>query len=275
MQHIISRPGTFQDHKRELTRRLLATIPFHTGEWQSMDTRDYPTHATHELMDVSFEMVRLPQSREGLVEEVNPDLPWADEHFAERVSGEPLNPPPSHVNWPYAVGGNSLHLTDEKFDHTYPERFWPKQAGRGETWSLALGEGLPGIRFNYGDYQDVVNLLTKKPYTRQAFLPIWFPEDTGATHGQRVPCTLGYHFMIRNHRLSMRYYMRSCDILRHFTNDVYFAVRLMQHTVTLLNADRTQPHEWLKIDSMTMHIANLHAFVGDGYKLREIIDDQQ
>ena len=67
---------------------------------------------------------------------------------------------------------------------------------------------------DYGDLDDVVTLLTNDPLTRQAFLPMWFPEDTGVVHGTRVPCSLGYHFMQRDGRLSITYYIRSCDIVR-------------------------------------------------------------
>jgi thymidylate synthase len=74
----------------------------------------------------------------------------------------------------------------------------------------------------------VIDLLRDRPTTRQAFIPIWFPEDTGAHHGERVPCTLGYHLMARDGRLKIVYYMRSCDFLRHFRDDVYMAGRLCQ-----------------------------------------------
>lgn len=262
----------FVSQKQSLIRRLLAKEPFHTGEWQSMDTSAYPTHATHELLDVTVEY-ETPLSLIQLREEIRPDLPWADDHFEERVSGKPLNPPPSHVNWPYQVGGNSRHLSGEeqKFDHTYPERFWPKHAG-GQLTKLGNDHNL-GIRFEYGDLNDVISLLHKNPYTRQAYLPIWFPEDTGAIEGQRVPCTLGYHFLIRRNVLSMRYYMRSCDIYRHYTNDVYFATRLMLFMADELNSRGGVDGGEIYPGNLTMHIASLHAFVGDRSKLEKLLED--
>ena len=75
-----------------------------------------------------------------------------------------------------------------------------------------------GIRFSYGDFNDVLDLLEKEPFTRQAFLPIWFPEDTGCHHGERVPCTIGYHFMRRGNFLSVVYMIRSCDYIRQSCN---------------------------------------------------------
>ncbi len=91
-----------------------------------------------------------------------------------------------------------------------------------------------GIRYNYGDFGDVIRLLQREPFTRQAFLPMWFPEDTGSVHGERVPCTIGYHFMRRGNYLHIVYYIRSCDYLRHFRDDIYVAcINLMWVLETL------------------------------------------
>ena len=145
-----------------------------------------------------------------------------------------------------------------EFAHTYPERMWPKYAGY-----IIPGQPLvqKGIRFFYGDLEDVVNLLIKSPGTRQAFLPIWFPEDTGVVHGERVPCTLGYHFMIRNGKLQITYYMRSCDLIRHFQDDVYMAGRLAQWVRDQLN---NHLHNTVyDVGELVMHIVSLHCFEGD------------
>src|SRR3546814_17811567 len=72
----------------------------------------------------------------------------------------------------------------------------------------------------------------RSPYTRQAYLPVWFPEDTGSASGQRVPCTLGYQFLIRETPagkvLHIIYNMRSCDFMRHLADDIYMTIRLAQ-----------------------------------------------
>lgn len=255
-----------------LVTDLLDAPVVHTGEWQAMDTRKSPAHATHELEDVSLVWDRIPQTAGG-VHNIVPaiDTAWAVEHFEERVSGHPMNPAPSHVRWPYAVRGNADHMDTKRFDHTYPERFWPKHAGHGEhrdkpNW---------GIRFAYGDLQDVVFLLSQKPLTRQAYLPIWFPEDTGAHHGQRVPCTLGYHFMQRGGRLTMRYYMRSCDVYRHLSNDVFFAAALIHWVCNKVN-EATANHEaplHFRPGGLVMHISSLHAFVADETRIKERLDN--
>lgn len=295
----------FDNTVRYLAGKLLDTEPIHIGEWQSTDVSASKMHATYELTDVMLRL-EIPRNANDLASGLYPhvNLPWAEEHIAERVGGMPLNPPPSHVRWPWGRY-NINHQVGDKFSHTYPERMWPKHAGdvdchHGYVVSALSGvvavdqygqaddgrqvcNGRSGIRFEYGDLSDVVNLLVKNPLTRQAYLPIWFPEDTGAVHGQRVPCTLGYHFMFRNNRLSCRYYMRSCDLIRHFADDVYLAARLTQwvheewqQRVTF-QAMKLNPEvrNWAapatSPGDLIMYISSLHAFAGDKYRLKELM----
>lgn len=273
-----------------LAARLLDQTPINTGEWQSKDISRIPQMATHEVMDVVFTF-HVPGTMTELADELGEDLnhDWAEEHFGERVGGVPVNPPPSHVRWPWGkYNGNHQSGENQQFSHTYPERFWPRHAGLGNmpVPPVFSGNAHKGIRFEYGDLQDVVDLLQRSPMTRQAYLPVWFPEDTGAVHRQRVPCTLGYHFMIRGGELSCRYYMRSCDLVRHFTDDVYLASRLMQWVASQIvicpnpwhNTAPVRQHEDcpecpspVVIGRLTMHIASLHAFTGDKAKLMQIV----
>lgn len=213
---------------------------YHSGNrtenkgWQSLEGF-YPTL---EVIGVRISGVYSGSLNE-LREDVRPNLPWADQHFAERVSGIPYNPPPSHVNWPFAKKENKTFIEGEKFSHTYPERIW----------------GGPG-----GTLSDVVNLLKKDINTRQAFLPIWFPEDTGNTNGVRVPCTLGYQFLVREGKMTVIYSIRSCDVFRHLRDDVYMAARLGIWMSDQLGLDRME-------GSLIMDIGSLHCFVHEGKNL--------
>jgi thymidylate synthase-like protein len=264
-----ARHGTYV----RLISDLLEAPVIHTGEWQAMDTSSSKAHATHELEDVSLVWDQLPFN----IDEVMPhiDESWADDHFLERVSGIAHNPAPSAASWPYAVRGNTDHTTSAgAYDHTYPERFWPKRAHH-----LGQGGELPydrmGIRFPLGDLNDVVNQLIRSPLTRQAYLPVWFPEDTGAIQGQRVPCTLGYHFMIRNGKLTTRYYIRSCDAYRHLSNDVWLAAMLGRWIVQQYNefeGSEDNPMPKIEVGGLVMHITSLHAFVADQPRLIKRMD---
>jgi thymidylate synthase len=229
--------------------------------WQGLDVTERPEMIAHELYDVSIEL-GIRDTVEDWAAQVKPNLPWAEEHFQERISGIPLNPPPSNENWPYAKAANKEFKKGKKFSHTYPERFWPKKA---KTYWGQDGQGIMrewpmrGIRFDYGDLADVVDLLSRDPYTRQAYLPVWFPEDTGVHHGERVPCTLGYHLRWRHGTLDIVYYIRSCDFRRHFADDVYMAGRLAQWV-----AERMEERgHYTRVGNLVMHISSLHVFAGD------------
>lgn len=246
--------------KGSLAKLLYQQTPLHVGEWHAQKV----DNGFLEINGVSVQL-HIPDSVDLLQEQINPNLPWAEEHFQERVCGTPLNPPPSSEHWPFAQKNNETHKRDDQFSHTYPERFWPKHANTPNIYRKHQG-----IRYAYGDLLDVVSLLYRSPMTRQAYLPVWFPEDTGAVDGQRVPCTLGYHFMIRQGYLNCTYMIRSCDFMRHFTDDVYMAGRLMQWVADRLNNMACQfkgnPLS-LGPGVLTMHIMNLHAFQSDKVQL--------
>ena len=186
----------------------------HTEKWQGKEIKHDPRYAMIETLNLSFSCQMDPDLKE-IGNQIKPNFDWADEHFEERVSGSPLNPPPSHVRWPYAQKNNEEFGGNEKFSHTYPERIWGKY-GEEDSPTRKSGVTLKGIRYHYGDFADVINLMVKEPFTRQAFLPIWYPEDTGSVHGERVPCTIGYHFIRRGEWVHVVYYIRSCDFFRHF-----------------------------------------------------------
>lgn len=242
------------------------------GRWQSLDIKGDRKKVTWELREASL-VIRMPDTIELAQQEFQPNLPWAEDHFLERVSGIPHNPPPSQAWWPFIQNGHSQHLNQGKFSHTYPERFWPKWAGVDRVEDYP--EGRSGIRFRYGDLQDVVTRLVNNPLTRQAYLPVWFPEDTGAPESERVPCTLGYLFMIRNGKLHVTYHIRSCDFMRHFRDDVYMAVRLGQWIRDRLEDnkvdDEGQLYHPLEMGELTMHIGSFHVFEGDRPMVRHLL----
>src|SRR4051812_25427164 len=150
----------------EMTRETLARDGqvVDVGEWQSHQEHDLLMYHTIELQNVVISYP-IPPTLLRLEEDVQPNVPFAEAQFQDRVSGKPLNPPPSDQLWPWA-----RHLDDDKkggkYSHTYPERFWPKWAG--EHWYDDSGADRPpwkGIRFDYGDLQDVVSLFARSPYT--------------------------------------------------------------------------------------------------------------
>jgi hypothetical protein len=267
--YTVTRLNTFEQMFLQMRSDLVEQPVVNVGEWQSQHK---DTINMHELLHVVFDMP-IPEDADQAAQITGARMPWAEDHFLERVSGQPLNPSPSERWWPFREkkdgDTNTSHKSEgEAFSHTYPERMWPKLANGGHRHEADYpGEKNPhwGIRFEYGDLMDVVNQLVKTPLTRQAYLPIWFPEDTGVVHGKRVPCTLGYHFIIREGKLDVSYFMRSTDLLRHFQDDVYLALRLAQWVVEQYN-QRLPDHERqypLDVGTLVFHTANLHIFDQD------------
>jgi hypothetical protein len=196
-----------------------------------------------EVLNATFE-AQIPETELELVDQTKPHLlDWCREHFLERIGGEPLNPPPSHERW---LMGTDKFLDHEIFSHTYPERFWPS----------TLCEG---IRFEVGDLSTLIRVLRNEPDTRQAVLPMYYPEDlTAALEHHRVPCSLYWHFMLRDDQLHCWYDLRSCDAHRHFAHDVYLACRLAQWV-----RDQALPSS--KMGKLHFRAHSFHAFENDRY----------
>ncbi len=245
----------------------------HPSHWQAIDVSKMPEAATHEVLNYTLQAQVSTEDLKLLGDDIKPNLPWADDHFLERVGGKPLNPGVQWAKWPWGnVADKSRNVPnvlqpngelDNGFSHTYMERMWPKDAGKERLYPLAPHRG---IRYEYGDIRDTIQQLLEQPLTRQAFVPLWFPEDTGKTT-VRVPCTLGYHFIMRAGYLHCTYYIRSCDIYRHMRDDIYLTVRLL---LWVLNELRSQdPDAWgpIKPGIFTMHIVSLHCFRNDYTKL--------
>lgn len=247
--------------RSEITRihRMMKDAPIiHRGRWQGKDLTNNPAGATHELRHVLLSASLGTMDKDYYVQAVGPDMPWADEHFEERVGGKPLNPQPSEDGWAHTVAGNAAFKRDGKqHSHTYAERFWPKFAN-------GAVEPHRGIRYQYGDLDDLVESMQKDPLNRQGILPMFFPEDTGSTHNDRKPCTVAYQFMRTGDDLDVTYFIRSCDYHRHFQNDIYFAIRLCMWMIIELRS-RAGGDNWAKVKpgQLTMLITSLHIFRND------------
>lgn len=258
----------FQDLCENLAEALRNADIIETKRWQSTDANPNALRM-REVLHVNF-AVDIPDDPDQLDHMVQPFQPWAEKHFqTERVSGHPINPGETFKEWRYPASAHTHK--DFEFSHSYAERYWPKYAGCGNGGrvdevrmaNIAAGKLVPnfGIRHSYGDLSDLVALLVDDLHTRQAYLPIFFPEDlTAARKRERIPCTLGYHFIVRNNTMDVVYPMRSCDFVRHFCDDVYLTGRLLQWVVQKVNENAGTD---VVPGKLFMRITSLHCFESD------------
>jgi len=115
---------------------------------------------------------------------------------------------------------------------------------------------------------DLVDLLVREPHTRQAVIPLFFPEDTGISDGGRKMCSLCYQVMVRDGRASIWYPLRSCDLRRHYSDDVYLAVRML---LWIIDRCRERSEFWRGVVPgwYCMHMTSLHVFENDHKELME------
>lgn len=191
---------------------------------------------------------------------------WADAEFAERVSGEPINPGKA---WKLREDVWKEFLLDNgHFDYTYSERINSK------------------VYFNKNlvtKLNAVISLLKGDSDTRKAILNIYgdisdydindyysdvSDRDSNYLDGsRRIPCSMYYDFLVRENakgekQLNICYHQRSSDFVTHFGNDVYLAWKLMEYVAREI---KIQPgYLYHTIDS-------LHSYKKDWLKLKTSI----
>lgn len=273
---------TFTKAREGLTSRFkVLSKRVETQRWQGMKIDGRKDMITYELMN---EAIAVPlfgvEDLEHWRKDIRPNLPWADDHFLERVCGAPLNPGTQWANWPWAVSADKHRQSGsdvKMFNHTYMERLWPRYAGecgpllRAEIFlewvksGLGLGKVHRGIRGEYGDLGTLIDKMAWEGDSRQLYIPLYFPEDTGLEG--RMPCTLGYQFMVREGALHIWYPLRSCDFYRHWADDCYLAVRLLLWALD--QCRERNPTDWKDIvpGTFSMHCTSLHIFMNDAIAL--------
>lgn len=227
-------------------------------KWQGVD--DFQEDPIKEMINLYF-IVPMINNQSILAKETKADLPWAEDHFQERINpknrGKALNPGYSYKYWPYANfkdQKDDFVRLNKKFSHTYMERFWPPNK--------------KGIRFKYGNWGKFIENANKNPLSRQLYFPIYFPEDVQASlEGERIPCSLGYHFQVFHGLLHLSYFIRSCDLHKHFRNDIYFTIRLAQELKNKVSAYKN-----LTLGNLNIWIGNLHCFINDIYKIKKWVN---
>lgn len=204
--------------------------------YQNQNIEGKEEFQTKELRNYVYSLTRLPDIENLFL--YGGDHGWAQLEFVERVRvtmAEPINPGDA---WKLRPEVWRKFLVDGKFDYTYNERLnWNQNLARVEAE------------------------LVRNPDTRQAWLPIFFPSDVEFYGGKkRIPCSLGYYFMVRDGKLSLTYIQRSADAVTHLGNDIYLAFKMMEYMARRVGVEP---------DILTHHIFSLHAYKKDWKALAE------
>ena len=133
---MIGQYRTFTAARAALRAAMLTrAIDVHPKTWQGMDVSHRPEMRSQELL-----MELLTIDLAGITDldhwrhDINPNLPWADDHFEERVCGYPINPGVEWENWPWATSADK-HRDGECYGPHLPHQDWAYLAG------LVDGEG--------------------------------------------------------------------------------------------------------------------------------------
>ena len=193
----------------------------HTYSYQDQVIKDDPLFETLEVSNYIY-TVTGPD-----LEDLDPVQPWADQEFAERVSGYPLNPGEA---WKERETIWREFLHNGKLSYNYYERM-------------------------YVNINMMMAALKHDNMYRQLFLSIWKPGDIRSTGGAgRIPCTLGYLFQYRQEKLNITYLQRSADLATHLINDMYLACRLQHWIAKKLEVE---------VGTFTHWLGSLHVFQKD------------
>jgi thymidylate synthase len=162
-----------------------------------------------------------------------PNMKWLNQEWNDRKQGiEGLidnpgaafhNRKDDHIDWSYMLEYNGEPIpTGKTID---------------EMQKLDSQAQFDPIRFAY-TYQErlacneqvwhVIRELRRNPESRQLFIAMWDPHKDAHRLGKhRVPCSLGWHIMMREDHLNVTYFMRSCDFVTHWANDAALSMLLL------------------------------------------------
>lgn len=155
------------------------------------------------------------------------------------------------------------YLSEVSRHNSFTESLHPAlmQTFEGASPSYTYGERLA----NSLDY--LVYELMAHPDSRRAYWPIFTEHDAKRmSYPSRIPCSLGYQFMIRRvgseNRLVMVYMERSCDFDHFWLSDVYLAFLFQRHLLSEINSRLdTQGKPPIQLGAFIHFISSLHSFL--------------
>jgi thymidylate synthase len=114
-----------------------------------------------------------------------------------------------------------------------------------------------------GQLERVINMLNRKPTTRQAVLQLFDASDLSS--GQRdVPCTCTIQLLNREGRLEMVTYMRSNDVYKGLPHDVFCFTLLQEWIARVLGVE---------VGSYKHAVGSLHLYDENAQRAQRYLDE--
>jgi len=182
-------------------------IRYQSATVQDQIVADNPDYETLELIGYQYTLKAFDQLDE-VVQYLEGNLTWAKAELNERIRGS-LNPGKA---WARDFAKWFPFIRDGKFAYHYPERLSHQ-------------------------IQAVIQELSVRPTTRQAVVTMYDVHQDMMNWGgrDRVPCSLSYHFLLRDDYLTLLYTQRSCDFLKFFSTDVWITCGMLNFVGDQLN----------------------------------------
>lgn len=204
----------FAEAQNEIKRDLAElSVEVQPETMQDIYVADRPEYLTKELWNYTYAVT--DTASYNLIEGAHWD--YINLELEERIIGG-LNP------------GTSWKLRRDIW-----EPLLEKQRVRTKSYdrfSYTYSERMGGVHT-----EKIVDELRLHPHSRQLWLPVWNPNDETRRGDRRVPCSLGYWFVMRESKLHMTYIMRSCDFITHWPQDVALATMLLRYVAGRVEMD--------------------------------------
>jgi thymidylate synthase len=200
-----------------------------------------------ELLGASFKILDW-SDRDEMMQQNGLSRLFVKQDFLDRISDEPINP--GKAIKLDKTGALAPYLRTAGQFHTYPD---PGESAGVVTRMTTE----PFLDYTYSErmwyqYDEIINALIDKPGTRQAYLSVWHPDiDVFNLERKRVPCSIGYHFLIREHKLHMIYIMRSLEVSKCLGNDIYTSSMLLEYIADKVGVEN---------GSLQFTVGSLHIF---------------
>lgn len=197
----------------EIARELVEMgIRYQSATVQDKFVGDDPDYETLELMSYSY-CIGAYEDHEGLLVHMNMNVEWTHKELAERLDFTLANKNPGTA-WELNEDFWKPYLRNGCFSYSYPER-WQAQ--------------LPYV----------IRELKARPNSRQAVISFYESTKDMMNWGgsDRVPCSLTYHFIIRDNKLHLIYGQRSCDFTLFYASDVYITIGLLKYVAKELGIE--------------------------------------